>query len=126
MDIQSIYIVQVFLTTTNLLKMTYLVKSHVQLIMVALVLPNSIHDLLPSIKHMLVGFPLFQCISSCTEANVGQWWFLIPGLSVGEIVIQLKNLSFLVLHMASEFRVWCYFPCYHFLLVVWLSLGGWR
>ena len=65
-DIESIGIVQVFLHSTCLLKIPDLVKSPVWLAMVALVFPDSILNLLPSIEPMLVRFPPFQCISLCT------------------------------------------------------------
>ena len=65
-DIKSIDIIQVFLDSTCLFEITYLVKSPVQLIMVAIVLPNGGRDFSPSIEHMLVRFPPFQRISFCT------------------------------------------------------------
>ena len=65
-DIKSIDIVQVFLDRTCLLDITYLGKSPVQLILVAIVLPDGVRDFSPSIEPMLVGYLLFQHISFCT------------------------------------------------------------
>ena len=65
-DINSIDIIQVFLDSTCFFEITYLVKSRVWLIMVAIVLPNGGRDFSPSIEPMLVRFPPFQRISFCT------------------------------------------------------------
>ena len=48
-NIKSIDIVHLFLDSNCLLEITYLVKSPVWLILVAIILPNSILDLFPSI-----------------------------------------------------------------------------
>ena len=58
-DIKSIDIIQVFLDSTCLLAITYLVKSPVRLVLVAIVLPNGVLEFFPSIEPMLVIFPLF-------------------------------------------------------------------
>ena len=65
-DIESIDIVQVFLYSTCLFEITYLVKSPVWLIVVAIVFLNGSCDISPSIEPMLVRLPPFQCISFCT------------------------------------------------------------
>ena len=65
-DIESIDIVQGFLDSTCLFEITYLIKSPVWLIMVAIVFPNGGRDFSPSIQPMLVRFPPFQRISFCT------------------------------------------------------------
>ena len=58
-DIKSIDIIQVLLDSTCLFAITYLVKSPVRLIVVAIVLPNGIHDVSLSIEPMLVRLPPF-------------------------------------------------------------------
>ena len=58
-DIKSIDIIQVFLDSTCLFEITYLVKSPVWLIVVAIVFPNGRCDFSPSIKPMLVRLPPF-------------------------------------------------------------------
>ena len=65
-DIESIDIIQVFLDSTCLLEITYLVKSPVWLVMVAIVFPNGGCDFFPSMEPMLSKFPPFQSISFCT------------------------------------------------------------
>ena len=65
-DIKSIDIVQVFLDSTCLFEITELVKSPVWLIVVAIVVPNGLLNLFPSIEPMLVGFQIFQYISFST------------------------------------------------------------
>ena len=65
-DIESIDIIQVFLYSTCLFEITYLVKSPVWLIVVAIVFPNGDCDFHPSIEPMLVRLPLVQRISFCT------------------------------------------------------------
>ena len=62
-DIESIDIIQVFLDSTCLLEITYLVKSPVWLIVVTRVLPNGVLDLFPSIAPMHVRLPPFQGIT---------------------------------------------------------------
>ena len=62
-NIKSINIVQVFLDSTHLLKITYLVKRPVRLIVVTMVFPNGGHDFSPSIEPMLVRLPPFLRIS---------------------------------------------------------------
>ena len=62
-DIESIYIIHVFLDGTCLFEITYLIKSPVWLIVVAIVLPNGVRDFSPSIEPILVRFPPFQRIS---------------------------------------------------------------
>ena len=59
-DIESIDIIQVFLDSTCLFEITYLVKSPVRLIMVAIVFPNGGCDFSPSIEPTLVRLPPFQ------------------------------------------------------------------
>ena len=58
-DFESINIIQVFLNSTYLFKITDLVKSPVWLIVVAIVFPNGGRDFPPSIEHMLVRLLLF-------------------------------------------------------------------
>ena len=65
-DMKSINIIQVFLDSTCLFEVSYLVKSPVWLITVAIVFPNGGHDFSSSIEPMLVGLPPLQCISFCT------------------------------------------------------------
>ena len=65
-DIKSIDIIQEFLESTFLFEVTYLVKSPVWLIMVAIVFPNGGCDFTTSIEPMLVRLPPFQRISFCT------------------------------------------------------------
>ena len=65
-DIESIDIIQVFLDSTCVFEITYLVKSPVRLIVVTIVFPNGILNLLLSIEPILVRFPPFQCISFYT------------------------------------------------------------
>ena len=65
-DMESIDIIQVFLDRACLFEITYLVKSPVWLIMVAIVFPNGGRDFSPSIEPMLVKFPPFQRIYFCT------------------------------------------------------------
>ena len=65
-DIKSIDIIQVFLDSTCLFEITYLVKSPVRLIVVAIVLPNGVLDFSSTIEPMLVRPPPFQRISFCT------------------------------------------------------------
>ena len=70
-DIKSINIVQILLDSTYLLEVAYLVKSPVRLILVAIVLPNVVRNISPSIEPMFVRFPPLQRISFCKKANVG-------------------------------------------------------
>ena len=65
-DIEPIDVIWVFLHSTCLFEITYLVKSPVRLIMVAMVFPNGGCDFSASIEPMLVRFPPFQLISFCT------------------------------------------------------------
>ena len=64
-DIESIDIIQVFLHSTCLFEITYLRKSPVWLIVVAIGFPNGGCDFSPSIEPTLVGLPPFQRISFC-------------------------------------------------------------
>ena len=59
-DIKSIEIVQVFLESTCLLGITYLVKTPVQLIVVIIVFSNGVNDFSSSIEPMLVRLPPLQ------------------------------------------------------------------
>ena len=59
-DIESIDIIQVFLESTCLLEITYVVKSPVRLIVVTIGYSNDVLDLFPSIERILVGLPPFQ------------------------------------------------------------------
>ena len=52
-------IIEVFLDSTCLLEIIKLVESPVQLIVVAIVVPNGFLTFFLSIKPMHVGFPLF-------------------------------------------------------------------
>ena len=61
-NFDSIDIVQVFLDSTGLFEITYLVKSHVRFIVVAIVFPNGILNLFSSIEPMLIRLPPFQRI----------------------------------------------------------------
>ena len=65
-DVKSIDIIQVFLDSTCLLEIAYLIKSPVWLVVVAIVLPNGVLDFSSSIEPMLVRLRLFQRISFCT------------------------------------------------------------
>ena len=65
-DIQSIDVIQVFLDSTCLFEITYLIKSPVRLIMVTIVFPNGGRDFSSSIEPMFVRFPPFKRISFCT------------------------------------------------------------
>ena len=93
-DIKSIDIVQIFLDSTCLLEIAYLVKSPVRLIVVTIVLPHGFRYFSPSIEPILVRLLPLQCISFCTQANVGQSLYLNPGLYDGEVIIHLKDPSF--------------------------------
>ena len=88
-DIKSINIVQVFLDCTCLLEITYLVKSPVQLVVVAIVLPNGILDVSPSIECMLVRLPPIQRIFFCTSANICLSLYIVVGLCDSEAIIHL-------------------------------------
>ena len=66
MDIESIDIIHVFLHSTCLFEIAYLVKSPVWLIVVAIVFPNGRCDFPLCIELMLVRLPPFQRISFCT------------------------------------------------------------
>ena len=61
--IESIDIIQVFLHSTCVLEITYVVKSPVWLIVVAIVFPNGVLDFFLRIEPMLVRLPPFQRIS---------------------------------------------------------------
>ena len=65
-DIDFIDIIQVFLYSTGLFEISYLIKTPVWLTVVPIVLPDSIFNLLPSIEPILVSFPPFQRICLCT------------------------------------------------------------
>ena len=65
-DIKSVDIVQVFLDSTRLFEITYLVKSRVRLIVVTIVLPNGGRDFSLSIEPVLVRLLPFQRISFST------------------------------------------------------------
>ena len=92
-DIKSINIIRVFLYSTCLCMIPDLVKSPVQLIVVAIVIPNGVLNLLSSIKPMVGRFALFQHISFSTSADVGKSLYLVVGLNDGEAIIHLKDLS---------------------------------
>ena len=62
-DSESINIIQLFLDSTCLFEITYLVKSPVWLIVVTIVHLNGVLDLFTSIELMLVRLPPFQRIS---------------------------------------------------------------
>ena len=112
-DIKSINIIQVYLDSTSLFKITYLVKSRLQLIVVAIVLPNGILDVFTRIEPILVRLPPLQRISFCTKADVSQPLYLVASLCNGQLITHLKDPSFLVLHVPSEFGRGWYFSCYH-------------
>ena len=62
-DIESIDIVQLFLDSTCLFEITYLVKRPALFIVVTIVLPNGVLELFPNIESILVRLPPFQSIS---------------------------------------------------------------
>ena len=116
-DIECINIVQVFRHSTCLREIIDLVKSAVRVPVVIIVFLNGVCDFPSSIKPMLVRFPPFQCPSCCTQANAGQPLYLVAGLCDSEVIIHLKDASFLVLHVASKFGRGCCFSCYHVPLI---------
>ena len=59
-DIESIYVVQVCLNSTCLLKITDLVNSPIRLVVVAIIFPNDILDLPSSSIPVPISFPLCQ------------------------------------------------------------------
>ena len=59
-DIESINIVQVFLDRTFVLKITNLVKHTVQLIVVAIVLPDDVLNFFLGSIPASISFPLFE------------------------------------------------------------------
>ena len=65
-DIESIYIVELFLDSTCLPKITDLAKSPVWLIGLAIVLPNGVLNLFTGSISMTVWFLPFQCFTLCT------------------------------------------------------------
>ena len=92
-DIESIDIVQVFLDITWLLEITYLVKSPVHLIVVAIALANVVLNLLPRVEPYLVRLPPLQRISFCTSGKADLSLSLILGLYDVEIIIHLDDPS---------------------------------
>ena len=69
-DIESIDIVQVLLDSPYLLDRTDLIKSPVQLVMLAVVFPFGILYFFSGSILVPICFPLFQCFSSCAQTNV--------------------------------------------------------
>ena len=65
-EIKAIDIASVFLDSTCVLEIPDFVKSPLWLVVVTIIFLDSILDLFPSMKPMLVGFPAFLCISLCT------------------------------------------------------------
>ena len=63
--IESIDIIQVFLHSTCVLEITYVVKSPVWLIVVAIVFPNGVLDFFSGNIPVAVSFPPFQCFTFC-------------------------------------------------------------
>ena len=102
-DIESIDIMQVFLDSTCLFEIVDHIKSTVWHVVITMALSNGLLVFFPIIEPMLVGFPLFQCDSFCTWADISQPLYLLAGFCDGELSIHLKGPSFQVLHVASEF-----------------------
>ena len=124
-DIQSINIIQVFLDRTCLVVITDVVKSSVQLVVIAIVFPSGILDLFLSSLPMPISFLQFQCFTFCMQTNVGEWLLLITDLCYGEIIIYLEDPSMQVFHIASAFCRWWGCTCDHFRMVALILLGEW-
>ena len=93
-DIKSINIVQAFLDSTHLFQIPDLVKSPVQVIVVAIVISDAVLDMFPDDIPAPIHSPPFQCFSFHAQTNVCESLFLVAGLGGGEVIVYLENPSF--------------------------------